>query len=210
VSRSSPSLGGAEAREPQPPAQPAVEAEPSTEALTAGEPPRIYVASLADYNAGRLHGVWLDAAVPVDKMQEAVTELLARSPLPDAEEWAIHDHSGFGHWRLGEYEDLSVVAAVAAGVIEHGAALTSWVDYLGSAEEGLRTFEEAYLGNWTSMSAYLDQLIEDIGLDITVEPESWKQYISVDTDLVIADLEHQLYVIERADGSVDLFNPNVG
>jgi hypothetical protein len=24
--------------------------------------PRIYVASLADYNAGRLHGSWLDAA----------------------------------------------------------------------------------------------------------------------------------------------------
>ena len=29
--------------------------------MTAQECPRVYVASLSDYNAGRLHGVWINA-----------------------------------------------------------------------------------------------------------------------------------------------------
>ena len=33
-----------------------------------GPSPRIYVASLSDYNAGRLHGVWIDAAEELDEI----------------------------------------------------------------------------------------------------------------------------------------------
>ena len=36
--------------------------------------PRIYVASLSDYNAGRLHGVWLDANQDVEELQAAVDD----------------------------------------------------------------------------------------------------------------------------------------
>ena len=34
--------------------------------------PRIYVADLAAYNAGRLHGVWIDATQDVEAMPMAV------------------------------------------------------------------------------------------------------------------------------------------
>lgn len=70
--------------------------------------PKIYVACLAAYNNGILHGAWVDAAADVDAMQEEVNAMLAASPEPDAEEWVIHDHEGLG--RLGEYEGLAEVA----------------------------------------------------------------------------------------------------
>lgn len=43
-------------------------------------PPRIYVASLGDYNAGTLHGLWLQADQDPDDLHEQITEMLAASP----------------------------------------------------------------------------------------------------------------------------------
>jgi len=60
------------------------------------ETPRIYVACLAAYNAGRLHGRWIDAAQDAADIQAEVRKMLAASPQADAEEWAIHDYEGFG------------------------------------------------------------------------------------------------------------------
>ncbi|KDA00731.1 antirestriction protein ArdA, partial [Hyphomonas oceanitis] len=56
-------------------------------ALTVPDHPRIYVACLAAYNNGRLHGAWIDAITP-DAIRAGVREMLATSPEPDAEEWA--------------------------------------------------------------------------------------------------------------------------
>ena len=69
---------------------------------------RIYVACLAAYNNGILHGKWIDASSDESEMQEAVDAMLAESPIEDAEEWAIHDCEGFAH--LDEYEDFDVIA----------------------------------------------------------------------------------------------------
>jgi len=57
---------------------------------------RIYVADLAAYNNGRLHGVWINACLDPEDIQEQVNKMLAESPEPDAEEYAIHDFEGFG------------------------------------------------------------------------------------------------------------------
>jgi hypothetical protein len=40
--------------------------------------PRIYVASLSDYNAGRLHGVWLEAT-DIDSVRVGVAGMLKAS-----------------------------------------------------------------------------------------------------------------------------------
>jgi hypothetical protein len=54
-----------------------------------GRVPRIYVASLSDYNAGRLHGVWLDATEDYDTLSTGVAQMLAASPEPGAEDRAV-------------------------------------------------------------------------------------------------------------------------
>jgi antirestriction protein len=53
--------------------------------------PRIYVACLAAYNNGYLHGAWIDADQDTDQIRDEIAAMLARSPVEDVEEYAIHD-----------------------------------------------------------------------------------------------------------------------
>lgn len=45
--------------------------------------PRIYVACLASYNAGRLHGAWVDADQDPDDIEREVWAMLRKSPEPN-------------------------------------------------------------------------------------------------------------------------------
>lgn len=47
--------------------------------------PRIYVACLASYNAGKLHGVWIDCDQDVDYIQAEIADMLRASPEPNVE-----------------------------------------------------------------------------------------------------------------------------
>jgi Antirestriction protein (ArdA) len=47
---------------------------------------RIYVADLAAYNEGFLHGVWIDATSEVSDTQDEINKLLASSPVMGAED----------------------------------------------------------------------------------------------------------------------------
>jgi antirestriction protein len=71
--------------------------------------PRIYVASLSDYNAARLHGRWIDATQDREAILAEIQTMLAESPEAIAEEFAIHDFDDFGGIRLGEWEDVDHV-----------------------------------------------------------------------------------------------------
>lgn len=62
-----------------------------------------YAACLGCYNAGRLHGVNIEASSDVDAMQEQVTAFFK----PDSE-LAVHDSEGLGAW--GECFDLAGIA----------------------------------------------------------------------------------------------------
>ena len=81
--------------------------------------PRIYVACLAAYNNGYLHGRWIDATTP-DEIMDEVQAMLAASPVPHAEEWAIHDYEGFEGASLSEYSSFETVCALADFIAEHG------------------------------------------------------------------------------------------
>jgi antirestriction protein len=67
--------------------------------------PCIYVADLAAYNAGYLHGVWIECCpADADAWQQAIDEMLAASPVgEDAEEWAIHDTENWHGIDPGNY-----------------------------------------------------------------------------------------------------------
>ena len=57
--------------------------------------PRIYVACLAAYNSGRLHGAWINADQKPASLQSEVSAMLKASTLPGAEDFAIQDFEGF-------------------------------------------------------------------------------------------------------------------
>ena len=82
--------------------------------------PQIYVACLAAYNNGILHGRWISANQDFYEIQDEIRNMLAKSPIENAEEFALHDYEGFGSIRLSEYEDLETIVKYAEFIAEHG------------------------------------------------------------------------------------------
>lgn len=155
-------------------------------------PPRIYVASLSDYNAGRLHGAWLEAAQSVEELEAGIGQMLAASAEPGAEEWAIHDSEGFNGLHIDEHEGLGFVARLGQGIAEHGLAFAHWAQLVSEPEE-LDRFEEAYLGRFESTAAYVEELAAETGINECLEqlavPESLRPYVTFDVEGYARDLE---------------------
>lgn len=128
---------------------------------------RIYVASLADYNAGRLHGVWIDVeGKDVDELQAEVNAMLAESEEDAAEEYAIHDYEEFGSL-LEEYTPLDEVVRLAEIAEELG---EEWPAYVAFAEYAairpypdVSEFQDHYMGEWYSKLAFAENFVENTG-----------------------------------------------
>ena len=80
--------------------------------------PRIYAACLSAYNNGHLHGSWIRAAQDPDLIYDEIHQMLATSPSPQAEEWAIHDYEGFAPHEIDETDDIATLARIAMKIIE--------------------------------------------------------------------------------------------
>ena len=164
-------------------------------------PPRIYVASLSDYNAGRLHGTWINADQDLDDINHDVQAMLNRSPKPIAEEWAIHDYEGFGDFHLSEYESLDVVARLGAGIAEHGEAFAAYASLVGTEPDMLEDFEDHYLGTWDSLEEYAENLLDDLGVDTeALGPDTLQPYLRFDLEAFARDLVSELNVSRGRQG----------
>jgi len=155
--------------------------------------PAIWACSLADYNAGLLHGVWLDADQEPAELRDAVAGMLAASPTnPKAEEWAIFEYEGFGVLRLDEHENLDTVSRLARGLVAHGPAFASWAEHVGHDSDELDRFDEAFLGEWPSVEAYAEHLFDDLGyvdlIDRTI-PSNLRPYVQLDSAAFARDLQ---------------------
>jgi antirestriction protein len=162
-----------------------------TATIETRERPRIYVASLSDYNAGTLHGRWIYADDGVEEIHRQVAQMLAESGEDIAEEWAIHDYDGFGSVRLSEYEDLNKVAALGTLIAEHGQLFGKLAAHFGGVdgiEEARRYIKEGYCGAFDRLQDYAHDLVEECyGSEIGELPE----FISchIDYEAIARDLE---------------------
>ncbi len=82
--------------------------------------PQIYVACLASYNNGILHGEWIDASQSENDIMADIQAMLENSPIEDAEEFAIHDYEGFGSLSFSEYESIATIVPYSEFIVEHG------------------------------------------------------------------------------------------
>jgi len=164
--------------------------------------PRIYVACLAAYNNGYLHGEWISAVQDVDGLYADIKKILASSPIPDAEEHAIHDFEDFGGIHVDEYTDLETVSALASFIAEHdelGAAVLAHIG--GDINDALRLLEECYHGEYDSEEDFAIALAEDT---MTI-PEHLSYYIDYEKmarDLFIGDffsieINHKTHVFSN-------------
>ena len=145
---------------------------------------RIWIAVLSDYNAGHLTGEWVTVdGKDGDELQAEADRILKTAHDPNAEEFAIFDHEGFGGW-IEEYTSLADVAAFAAQMdaAPDEAAFAAWLSYHGSADlpddvsDYAERFGEEYAGQYPDAADYAEEYADMTGALENV-PDEIKFYI---------------------------------
>jgi antirestriction protein len=164
--------------------------------------PRIYVACLAAYNNGRLHGAWIDATANAWAIWDGINRMLAASPVAGAEEWAIHDYEGFCGVRVREYEGIERVAELAAFVMEHGALAAELCHHFGGdLDKAREALDDHYLGCHASLANYVQEVTEDA----TAIPQTLRYYIDWDAMARDAELSGEVFTIQTAHDETHVF-----
>lgn len=165
--------------------------------------PRIYVACLAAYNNGYLHGAWIDADQDADEIRDGIAAMLARSPVEDAEEYAIHDYEGFEGVSISEYAGIDSVARIAAFIAEHGALGAGLLEQFGGdMDQAESTLEDCYHGQFASLADYMEELTAE---SVTI-PEALRYYVDWDAMARDAEMSGDLFTIETAHNEVHVFS----
>jgi antirestriction protein len=166
--------------------------------------PRIYVACLAAYNNGYLSGAWIDANQDADSLNDEVKKILAKSPIPREEEFAIHDFEDFGSVQVEEYTGLETVSEIAAFIAEHGELGAEVLGHVnGDLEEAQRVIEECYHGEHDSEEDFAYYWTHEV--DCREVPEYLRHYIDYKAmaydffinDFFSIELNHKVHVFSN-------------
>lgn len=162
---------------------------------------RIYVACLAAYNNGILHGGWIGARQDVDALYTDVAAVMSDSPVRGDGEWAIHDHEGFEGAPVSEYASLAEVADMAAFIAEHGALGGKLIEYFGGdLKDAREAIEDRYFGEYSSVADFAQESTENAH-DIPDALAPYIDYERMGRDWAISDL----LVIETGFEQVHIF-----
>lgn len=169
-----------------------------------GDRAAIYVACLAAYNSGHLHGAWIWAE-DADDMRADTQAMLARSPEPGAEEWAIHDYAGFEGLNLSEYQSFETVADMAAFITDHGALGAKLTEHYGGDLEDARKALQEYCGAFESLADYARDMVDQCGLSVPDYLRHYIDYAAMGRDM---ELGGDVIAIEMGYQSVHIFQPH--
>lgn len=163
--------------------------------------PRIYVACLAAYNSGILHGRWIAATTP-DEVRLEVSAMLAESPVPGAEEWAIHDYEGLEGICLSEHATFDTVCELADFVAEHGALGAKLYSHFGNSLTEARAAFEDYAGQYKTAADFAEEMIRETGTEIPASLEYYIDWQALARDMA---LNGEILVIQTGFDEVHVF-----
>ena len=164
--------------------------------------PQIYVACLAAYNSGHLHGKWITPKADKDELLEQIEKILKSSPIPNAEEWAVHDYDEFPN--LGEYPCIDNIIKVQEAIDEHGINIVNGFIENWSVED-LEHINDAYYGEYDSFTDFAQQLADD-----TIEGLSGNSTLAryFDYGAWERDLSYDFHEASGDGGASIIFNSN--
>ncbi len=166
--------------------------------------PRIYVACLAAYNNGYLHGAWIDADQDADEIRDEIAAMLARSPTKGAEEYAIHDYEGFEGVSIKEYAGIDTVARMGAFIAEYGRLGAGLLEqFVGDIDQAETALQDCYHGQFASLADFMEDLTAESGITI---PEALRYYIDWKAMARDAEMNGEFFTVETAHDEVHVFS----
>ena len=159
--------------------------------ITATDNPRVWVGSLAGYNAGRLIGAWVDLT---NKSAAEVWEEARELMRPQIAGW-MTENEAFDECMCMDTDNLaglvhgecSILEAVAAAELIDSlpswvplAAMTAYMSDLGIDVEDflLSEFEDAYRGEYSSEQDYAEEFVAETG-GLDAMPEHLRRYFDL-------------------------------
>lgn len=145
---------------------------------------QIYVACLASYNNGVLHGRWINASSDVEAMAKEIDSMLKESPIANAEEWAIHDSEGLGdvseHVSLEEIARRVEIAQTAERYHLPLPVLLEAMGDIGDEDSDVESFlSEHYRGRYKDLAEFAEELCSEC-YDLEQLPELLRGHIDWD------------------------------
>lgn len=171
-------------------------------ALTTKDEIRIYVACLAAYNNGILHGRWIDATDGEDHIWSETRAMLAASPILGTEEWAIHDYEGFEGADLSEYSSFETVCTMATFIEEHGELGGKLLAHFSCDLDEASAAFQSYSGEHKSLEDFAYDLTEQSGTEIPESLANYIDYAAMGRDM---ELNGDTYTIETGFEQVHIF-----
>ena len=88
-------------------------------------------------------------------------------------------------------ESLEYVAGIAGGIEKHGLAFAAWASEVNSDPEQRAQFEERFQGEWESVEAYAENLLDEMSAQKVIDdaPEWLRPYLKLDVAGFSRDLE---------------------
>ena len=131
---------------------------------TTNTTPRVYIACLASYNAGILHGKWADA-IDADDLRASIDDVLKTSPIAGAEEYAIHDYDGIPS-TFGEWPDVDELCKLGALLDSGDVDVEAWSifwesDSFDSVDNAYWAYRESYIGE-RDLVDYAEELFDEL------------------------------------------------
>ncbi len=165
------------------------------------ERPRLYVACLAAYNAGTLHGAWIEVTTP-EAMWREVSAMLRASPEEGAEEWAVHDFEGFEGAPVSEYASFEDVCALADFISERGALGARVFRHVGEELDlAIAAFDD-YAGEYKDAAQFAEDFTRECGTEI---PKALEYYIDWEAMARDMALNGEIFVIETGFDEAHVF-----
>ncbi len=172
--------------------------------------PVIYVSCLAAYNAGHLHGMFIDATQEPDEIYDDINFMLSWSPVrhtQECEEWAIHDYENFEGIRISEYEDIETVSALANAMLNHDEAFAAFYSdcSYSKVDDAIEAFENSYYGEYKSAEDFAYELAENCGFMLD-EKHPFYHYVNFAAYARDLELNGDFNFIEVAHDRVYVFD----
>lgn len=164
---------------------------------------KIYIASLSDYNEGRLIGEWVDLSEIEDvyDIEEKIEKILEKSKCEIAEDWSIHDYEDVPNF--GENPDLEKIVNYCEMYKKHGEAWKAFCNLVGEDYATQSDFEGQYKGEYESKEKFAEELAENCDMF-----NGWSETAQLyfDWDAWTRDLFLDGYSSEKSQNGIFVFS----
>tara|TARA_R100000656_G_scaffold104176_3_gene76386 strand:+ start:33707 stop:34228 length:522 start_codon:yes stop_codon:yes gene_type:complete len=168
---------------------------------------RIYVACLASYNHGDLHGEWIevDPDWDISDLAEAISERVLKTSKHNGEEWAIHDVDSFCDFGIKEHTSLEEVIRFAQLVERHEEDVLCAATRVWSCSEGPdeleSMIEERFHGAYDNKGEYAAEINEGVELPAHLaQYMNWEAYerdLELGGDITVSFYDGSYYIFSN-------------